>query len=358
VNETLVISAYLAGITQIALIQFCAKAGIVCPTRSTLQSLWTEVKDNVLAISKEQLLENLLKHNQACCQLQNYKGDIKEFVDINGRKHSVAGGPIAIDGAGGQCAYLRRIKEMQHALVIFSLVTAEPIFVQCDQISCKKCSTLHLKLMLESNDFTDMGNFDLQHEERCYHNSVHVCATAEEHACTDAANLLLINPDTNEFLGDELAIFGDAFVTDGDTSGATKFIDAKAPLIGKPAYGLAAHVPNIIGHFVKTISNALYNIQRDDSTLHGKGLLDPPRMKAIAANLSHNILRYGKFLKEKGLKLSLVQQQSAQQQCLDAISAIIPHHCGDHSQCTHDGKCTFKLVELQERAANKATRNK
>jgi arsenate reductase-like glutaredoxin family protein len=80
-------SAYLAGMTQIALIQFCAKAGIASPTISTLQSLWTEVKDNVLAISKEQLLENLLKHNQAC--RQHYKGDI-EFLDINGQKHSVA----------------------------------------------------------------------------------------------------------------------------------------------------------------------------------------------------------------------------------------------------------------------------
>jgi hypothetical protein len=63
---------------------------------------------------------------------------------------------------------------------------------------------------------------------------VHGPATAEEYACIDAANLLLIDPDTNEFLGDDLAIFGDEIVTDGDTRGATKFIDAQAHLIGKP----------------------------------------------------------------------------------------------------------------------------
>jgi sRNA-binding protein len=342
--------------TQITLRQFCAEAGIVCPTKSTLISLWSEVKDNVLAISKEQLLENLRKHNRACRQLQNYKGDI-EFVDINGRKHSVAQGPIAIDGAGGQHAYSHRIKGMQHALVIFLLLTAEPIFVQCDQISCQRCSILHLKLMFESKNFTNMGNFDLRHEGRCYRNSVHGPATAEEYACIDAANLLLIDPDTNELLGDDLAIFGDEIVTDGDTRGATKFIDAQAHLIGEPAYGLAARVPDI-GHFVKTVSNALYNIRREDSTLRGKGLLDPPRIKAIAADLSREIRRYGKFLKEKGLDLSPEQQGCARQRCLDAISAIIPHHCGDHSQCTHDGTCTFKLVELQERSANEATGRK
>jgi hypothetical protein len=46
----------------------------------------------------------------------------------------------------------------------------------------------------------------------------------------------------------------------------------------------------------------------DDSTLCGKGVLDPPRIKAIAADLSHEILQYGEFLKEKGLNLLVVQQ--------------------------------------------------
>jgi hypothetical protein len=77
---------------------------------------------------------------------------------------------------------------------------------------------------------------------------VHGPATAKEYACIDAANLLLVHLDTNEFLGDKLAVFGDAIVTDGDTRGATKFIDAQAHLIAKHAYGLAACVPDI-GHF-------------------------------------------------------------------------------------------------------------
>jgi hypothetical protein len=80
VNRILVLSVYVAGMTQITVRQFCDKAGIVCPTKSTLISLWIKVKDNVLAISKEQLLENLRKHNQACRQLQNYKGDIKLLI--------------------------------------------------------------------------------------------------------------------------------------------------------------------------------------------------------------------------------------------------------------------------------------
>jgi hypothetical protein len=77
---------------------------------------------------------------------------------------------------------------------------------------------------------------------------VHGPATAEEYACINAADLLLINPDTEEFLGDDVAIFGDEIITDGDTRGAQKFIDAQAHLVGKPAYSLAARVPDI-GHF-------------------------------------------------------------------------------------------------------------
>jgi myosin-crossreactive antigen len=167
---------------------------------------------------------------------------------------------------------------------------------------------LHLNLMLETQNFMDMGNFDLRNKGQCYCNTVHGTAAAEENACINAANLLLRNPDTEELVGDDLAIFGNEIITDGDTRGAKQFIDAQAHLVGKPAYGLAARVPDI-GHFVKTISNALYTVWRDDSTLCGKGLLDPPSIKAIAANLSHEILWYGKFLKAKGLNLLVVVQR-------------------------------------------------
>jgi hypothetical protein len=67
---------------------------------------------------------------------------------------------------------------------------------------------------------------------------VHGHATAKNYACIDAAYLLLIDANTYEFLGDDLPIFGDDIVTDGDTRGATKFISAQAHhLIGKPAGG-------------------------------------------------------------------------------------------------------------------------
>jgi hypothetical protein len=129
-------------------------------------------------------------------------------------------------------------------------------------------------------------------------------------------------------------------------------------LIGEPAHGLAIRVPDI-GHFIKIVSDALYKIWKEDSTLRGKGLLDPPRIKAIAADLSRVIRLYGKFLKEKGIDSSVAMQQASarRQQCLNAISAIIPHHCGDHSQCYH-GTCTFKRIEFQERSANEVSGNK
>jgi hypothetical protein len=127
-NVALVTSAYIAGMTESTLLQFCAEAGIMSPSPNALDKLWNEVKENVLEISKEQLLENRRKHNHACRQSQNYKGDIV-FHDTNGQKHSFARGSIAIDGAGGQRAYSHHIKGTQHALIVFSLVTGDPISV-------------------------------------------------------------------------------------------------------------------------------------------------------------------------------------------------------------------------------------
>jgi hypothetical protein len=89
--------------------------------------------------------------------------------------------------------------------------------------------------------------------------------------------------------------------------------------------------------------------------------LDPPRIKAIASDLSRDIRLYGKFLNEKRNNSLVAMRQeeeaSARQQCLKSISAIIPHHCGDHSQCDH-GTCTFKRIEFQERSANEVSGNK
>lgn len=61
-------------------------------------------------------------------------------MDSDGKEHSIARGAVASDGGGETRAYGHHITGSQHCLILFSLVTNKPTYVQNDQISCKQCS--------------------------------------------------------------------------------------------------------------------------------------------------------------------------------------------------------------------------
>ena len=101
----------------------------------------------------------------------------------------------------------------------------------------------------------DVQFAQVKHKGKCYRNTTHGPAVAEEYACVDAAEALLFNKD-GKFLGEEEACFIDRLVTDGDTRGCKNFIDKQCELLGELVRGIAEHIPDI-GHFIKTISNGL-----------------------------------------------------------------------------------------------------
>jgi hypothetical protein len=100
-------------------------------------------------------------------------------MDSDGKEHSIARGAVASDGGGETRAYGHHITGSQHCLILFSLVTNKPTYVQNDQISCKQCS-LAFTRSIKSKE----SHFE---NTRSKHNP----ATAEEWACEQAADFLL-----------------------------------------------------------------------------------------------------------------------------------------------------------------------
>jgi hypothetical protein len=165
----------------------------------------------------------------------------------------------------------------------------EPVFVQCDQTSCIRCSqklTEHIKSTGKKIGDYQPGDVDLAHEGECCRNSCHSPASAKEFAAADAGKYLMTLPD------DE-AIFAEEVITDGDTRCPNKFIHAQAEIVGPAADGVAVRIPNV-QNFIKTVSNGLYKLASEDPTLKGKDLLEPACIKMIWSDLAAHLRNYHK----------------------------------------------------------------
>lgn len=330
--------------------EFLGKAGIVAPSNRILREDYTLLLTTSSEIAKDLLADNRREHVQACRTAPNYGGDLV-FKGPDDIERSVAVGAICSDGGGTKRAYLHRITGDQHILIICSGVTQKPVYVKLDQVGCPGCSravTKSLLLLGVGAQHVDYSQLSLEHEGTCYRNSKHGPAVAEEHAMEEAAEVLLSLPD-------DQAIFGAPVVSDGDSRGPKKFIQKQRDIVGDAANGIADRLPDK-GHFLKTISNALYALP---SSLRGKDMLDGCRIKAIIGDITRHI----KWCRGKLDAMGQVAfasdeaRSTAQEQiytnALAKVDSIIPHHCGDHSLCSAED-CLFlqlrRHVQAQKRA--------
>ena len=137
---------------------------------------------------------------------------------------------------------------------------------------------------------------DLAHEGICYVNSQNGPAGAEDKSMGSLAEYLLIDPKTGKFRPNNEAILASMIVADGDTTGPNRFIKEQVRLV--PTFAGKAMYMSDIGHFIKTISNALYALAGKCSKLQGRNLLEPPRIKAMCSDLSKYLREHGNILKE------------------------------------------------------------
>jgi hypothetical protein len=141
-----------------------------------------------------------------------------------------------------------------------------------------------LSKLIEERGSADIPLCEVTHEQKCFRNTTHTPATAEEDACQSAGLDLLKGAD-GKFRDDDEAIFCDQVISDGDTKGRNKIMDVQCGLIGEVAIGLAEGFPSI-EHLIKCVSNAYYTLSQKDRTLRGVGLLVPARIKAIACDVN------------------------------------------------------------------------
>ena len=321
--------------------ELCSYVGIVSPTKNNLEKSRQKVKSSIHKTSEETLSLNRREHVLAARSSDNYPGDVT--ATIQGEKIKIARGPAATDGAGNTRAYNHLIRGSQHSLVVISLITQKPLVVISHQISCWRCSNAMTKLVKEKNEkLYALDISDVRHEGKCFRNTKHGPAVAEEYACVEAANALLFNKD-GKFLGPEEACFIDKLVTDGDTRGAKKFIKKQCELLGDLVKGIATHIPDI-GHFIKTISNGFYKFKTKNKEYSGVGLLVPIRIKTISSDVSRHLRNY----RDNMIKPNSIRSFE-RKKCLDNIDSIIHHHCGNHDFCSL-GWCKYKQIVYEEKA--------
>ena len=199
----------------------CGEIGCVSPSETGQHAMWRKRKDAIKQGSKEVLRNNRIEHVTLCREM-NPERTVKH-IDADGKEHNLFFGGVCADGAGDKRAYNHIITGSQHCTVVFSLVTEKVIAVKHDQVSCDKCTLLLTQLLAEGKKRSeDITEDDLKHDGKCYINSKHGPAVAEEFALEKIAEDLLIDPVTGKLRPDDEAILVDWFVADGDTKGASR----------------------------------------------------------------------------------------------------------------------------------------
>ena len=116
-----------------------------------------------------------------------------------------------------------------------------------------------------------------------------------------------------------------------------------------------------IGHFIKSVSNALYELAEHDTILKGAGLLEGPRIRAMSSDLARHIREFNvtleMFRDQNPQELSPNDRHSLNRSrdlCLKRIENIVPHHCGNHQKCDAT-YCGYLKIKRQLETRKKVT---
>ncbi|KAL7545104.1 hypothetical protein ACHAWF_008471 [Thalassiosira exigua] len=344
ISKILSHSSHASAVTPQQLQELCDQAGIVRPSNSTIGEMMKRRKKAVKWVANEQLRKNRLAHNAVI--KERHGSDVNVvFKDSDGIEHILCCGPVSSDGGGETRAYNHHITGHQHVTVIYSCLIDAPLGMRHHQLSCYPCARTLTQLIASGKRAKDITEDDLRHEGQCNRNTKHSPAVAEEYAMEDLAEYLLIDPETGKMRPDDEAILAEYVVADGDTKGPKRFINKQAEIV--PAFdNRAMHIPDI-GHFIKCISGGLHKLAQQNSYLRGVNLLEAARIKTICSDVSGVLRWYGLKLKE--LSISKEPSDKAKldeyrKEALARIKNIIPHHCGDHTNCSTND-CTMLKLE-------------
>ena len=181
-------------------------------------------------------------------------------------------------------------------------------------------------------------NFSMQHGGHCYRNSNLNPASAEEPHAVRAARALLLDADGN-YVGDDLAIFGDFIHADNDTRAPKAFIAEQNRIMGEAVDNLADHSPDK-GHVLKCSNNGIHNLVKKDKSFGGKHGLTNLRISSLVSDQA-SILDSLK----RNYEIHGHGHAQSKKEALEQLEALTYHHCGIHDKCHHEQWCTFTYLK-------------
>ncbi|KAL7536484.1 hypothetical protein ACHAXR_007193 [Thalassiosira sp. AJA248-18] len=320
INKMMSVATFNCGTPAAQVQELFHDAGVVCPSKKGQQKMLDKAKEAIKDVSEEELKQNRKKHVAEVRKMATYQGD-HIFKDSSGKEHSISVGPVSVDGNGEKRAYGH-------------IVTWR--------------TTCYCHYQFESNKkrATDITAQDLDHPgKKCYVNSKHNPASAEEWALESLAKFLLIDPDTGELRPDDEAILVNHVIGDGDTKGPNKFIKKQVEIV--PSFqGKAEYLPDI-GHFIKCISNSFFALATKNAELRGKCLLEAPRIRCMCGDISKYLREYGDDYRKWSSSDDIDAEEKlnkSRDRALNRIDALVHHHCGDHKYCASTD-CLFRDTE-------------
>lgn len=329
----------MVGVGYKKLWKLAAGVGMQCPTKSSVLSQGCKVQNAIKELGKECLLANQCEHNQLAHGQPDYQGDIK-WKGPDGMQQSTAQGPVDTDGAGDKRSYKNWHTGSQHCSVMNSQPSKKLIALHHTQISCVSCSRELTKNLNAGKDITHA--ISTNHCSTCYKTSCHGPATAEENLAEILACNLLLDK-SGDYAGDDLAVFVDTVVGDGNMRAVERFIAEQEWVIGEIVNGIAECFPDI-GHAIKCISDKWYRLAEKDKSLKGMNLLESTRIQAMCSNIVKAFEWLHDMLKEIAEPLNAVKSQFLRE-CLVHVNNIVLHHCAIHENCKPN---ICGIVELKE----------
>ena len=118
----------------------------------------------------------------------------------------------------------------------------------------------------------------------------------------------------------DTCVFINTLVADNDTRGSHNLIKRQNEIIGTPVNGKAEKIP-CLNHLLKGNNNDMFNQLQKEPAFRGKNCLTPVRICSIQSDIRKAVQAYHPH----------VGEDEERQKCLKQLSAIIRHHCGDHS---------------------------
>lgn len=324
-NSAIVEAFIDTGAWPTAVWKACGKAGINAPALTCMKKI--EKRTRVAALS-----------TGAKCIESNRKDAVAaavekiEFDDEDGH-HSAAVLTIAQDGTGPKRFYMCRCTGTGHMQVALCRETGQIVAIRCDQTSCVNCSRAWGDAVKKAGaDGVEVSpaSVAIEHEGMCYRTSSDSPSTAEEFAAGKIGRDLLATPD-GKVRPDDEAIFIGTGVSDGDSKAVRRAAKEQAKIVGDVAISWQAYCQDW-SHQKKNIGKSLHEAKKNG--YGGKKVgLTTPRILAIEHDVEDCTRRY----KERAIDPAGVSDEDRDKYrttYLDELAAIVPHHCGIHTNCT------------------------